>query len=162
METARSQLTFKGTQQGAAFTGRFQRFTPQIVFSPDALATSRWQVTIDVGSNASGSEERDETMRMADWFDVARYPTATFATTGFRAGTAPGSFVAEGELTIKGRKARIALPFRWTPSADGRAATLIGQVVLDRHTFALGTGDWADDAWVGRSVTVGVQLALAR
>jgi cytochrome b561/polyisoprenoid-binding protein YceI len=162
MDAARSQLTFKGTQQGEAFTGRFVRFAPQIAFSPEALAASRWVVTIDVGSNDSANAERDETMRLAEWFDVARYPQASFTTSGFRAGAAPGNFIADGELVIKGRKARIALPFRWTAAADGRSATLAGQVVLDRHAFALGTGDWMDDAWVGRSVTVGVQLALAR
>jgi hypothetical protein len=57
---------------------------------------------------------------------------------------------------------RVPLPFRWATGADGKSATLVGQVVLDRHAFALGTGDWTDDAWVGRNVTVGVQLALKR
>lgn len=162
LDKTRSKLTFSGTQQGEAFTGRFTQFTPRIVFAPAALGASQWVVSIDVKSNDSANQERDETMRTSDWFDVARYPVATFTANRFRAGPAAGQYVADGELTIKGRKVRVALPFRWTPSADGKSAALVGQVVLDRHAFALGTGDWTDDAWVGRNVTVGVQLALQR
>ena len=162
MDAARSTLTFTGTQQGEAFTGHFKRFTPRIVFSPAALAVSQWAVTVDVKSNDSANQERDETMRTSDWFDVAHYPTATFTATAFRAGKGAGEYVADGELVIKGRKVRVPLPFRWTPAANGKTATLSAQVVLDRHAFALGTGDWADDAWVGRNVTVNVQLVLSR
>lgn len=162
LDAARSKLTFTGTQQGEAFTGQFRQFTPRIRFSPEALAAAQWTVSIDVKSNDSANQERDETMRTSDWFDVARYPVATFTASTFRTGAAAGQYVAEGELTIKGRKVRVPLPFRWTPGADGKTATLSGQVVLDRHAFALGTGDWTDDAWVGRNVTVGVQLTLKR
>ena len=162
LDAARSKLSFSGTQQGEAFTGRFNRFTPRINFAPNALAASQWTVNIDAKSNDSANAERDETMRTADWFDVAHYPTATYTARTFRAGSTAGFYVAEGELVIKGRKAQVPLTFRWTPAADGKSATLSGQVVVDRHAFALGTGDWADDAWVGRSVTVGVQLALTR
>jgi len=162
LDAARSKLTFSGTQQGEAFTGRFNRFTPHINFAPKALAASQWTVTIDVKSNDSANAERDETMRTADWFDVARYPTATYTARTFRAGNTPGFYVAEGELVIKGRAVQVPLPFRWVEGTDGKSATLSGQVVVDRHAFALGTGDWADDAWVGRNVTVSVQLALVR
>jgi cytochrome b561 len=162
LDTAQSKLTFTGTQQGETFTGHFKRFTPRIVFSPAALAVSQWTVTIDIRSNDSANQERDETMRTSEWFDVAHYPTATFTATRFRTGAGAGQYVADGELSIKGRKVRVPLPFRWTPAANGKSATLVSQVVLDRHAFELGTGDWADDAWVGRNVTVGVQLALVR
>ena len=162
LDAARSKLSFSGTQQSEAFTGRFNSFTPRIVFAPEALAASHWNVTIDVQSNDSANAERDETMRTSDWFDVARYPTATYTARTFRAGSTAGFYVAEGELVIKGRTVRVPLTFRWTPAADGKSAALSGQVVVDRHAFALGTGDWADNAWVGRNVTVGVQLALVR
>ena len=162
LDAARSKLSFSGTQQGEAFTGRFNRFTPRINFAPNALAASQWTVNIDAKSNDSANAERDETMRTADWFDVAHYPTAMYTARTFRAGSTAGFYVAEGELVIKGRKAQVPLTFRWAPAADGKSATLSGQVVVDRHAFALGTGDWADDAWVGRNVTVGVQLALTR
>ncbi len=162
LDAARSKLTFSSTQQGATFSGRFNRYTPLIVFAPGALAASKWSVTIDVASNDSANAERDETMRTGEWFDVAHYPTASYTVRSFRAGNTAGFYVAQGELAIKGRSVQVPLPFRWTPSTDGKSATLTGQVVLDRHAFELGTGDWADDAWVGRNVTVGVQLALVR
>lgn len=161
-DAARSKLTFTGTQQGEAFTGRFKAYTPKITFAPEALAASSWEVSIDIRSADSANAERDETMRTADWFDVARFPTATFKTVGFRAGTAAGSYIADGDLTIKGKTRRIALPFSWKPAADGKTATLTAQVVLERTQWDLGLGDWLDDAYVGRKVTVGVSLALQR
>lgn len=154
---AQSSLSFVGTQQGEKFTGAIRDFDARIEYAPDELATSKLDVTIRVKSMDTKSPDRDQALATADWFDFAKFPTATFRTVAIRA--TPSGPVGDADLTIKGRSKRIAFPFSWKASANG--ATLDAHVTLDRLDFGLGAGDWADESMVGRTVEVVVHLTLA-
>ena len=153
-----STLQFQGTQQGERFTGRVMTFDARIAFDPARLAESSFDVSMQLKSLDSRNAERDQAMQTADWFDVARYPVATFRTVAFRS-TSQG-LVADADLTIKGRTKRIVFPFQWQPGTG--LATLDARVSLDRLDFGLGAGEWADDSLVGRRVDVLVHLQLIR
>jgi polyisoprenoid-binding protein YceI len=154
---AQSSLSFVGTQQGEKFTGAVRDFDARIEYAADDLATSKLDVTIRVKSMDTKSPDRDQALATADWFDFAKFPTATFRTVAIRA--TPSGPVGDADLTIKGRTKRIAFPFVW--KATGTGATLDARVTLDRLDFGLGAGDWADESMVGRKVDVVVHLALA-
>ncbi len=154
---AQSSLSFVGTQQGEKFTGTIRDFDAQIEYAADDLATSKLDVTIRMKSMDTKSPDRDQALATADWFDFAKFPTATFRTVAIRA--TPSGPVGDADLTIKGRTKRIAFPFTWKASPTG--ATLDARVTLDRLDFGLGTGDWADESMVGRKVEVVVHLLLA-
>jgi polyisoprenoid-binding protein YceI len=151
-----SALQFQGTQQGERFTGRVMQFDARITFDATRLPESNFDVTMQLKSLDSRNAERDQAMQTTDWFDVSRYPTATFRTVAFR--STPQGPVADADLTIKGRTKRIVFPFQWQP--NGSLATLDARVTLDRLDFGLGAGEWADDSVVGRRVEVLVHLQL--
>jgi polyisoprenoid-binding protein YceI len=46
----KSRLEFVGVQAGAEFKGTFRKFTAAVEFAPDALASSHFDVQIDVFS----------------------------------------------------------------------------------------------------------------
>jgi len=154
---AQSSLSFMGTQQGEKFTGVFRDYDAKIAYAPDQLATSHIDVTIRLKSLDSKSQDRDSALAGADWFDFAKYPTATFRAATIRA--TPTGPVGDADLTIKGHTKRIAFPFTW--KVEGGKATLDARVTLDRIDFGLGTGEWADDAVAGKKVDVVVHLQLA-
>jgi polyisoprenoid-binding protein YceI len=61
---------------------------------------SRVEAEIQVASLASGDDKRDEHLRSADFFDVERYPTATFRSTKVEPG--PGdTWNVTGDLTVR-------------------------------------------------------------
>jgi len=153
---AQSSLGFSATQQGEKFTGAIRDFDARIEYAADDLRSSVLDVTIRVKSIDTKSPDRDQALVTADWFDVAKFPTATFRTVAIRA--TPSGPVGDADLTIKGRTKRIAFPFTWKAGAAG--ATLDAQVTLDRLDFGLGAGDWADESMVGRRVDVVVHLTL--
>ncbi len=165
VDAARSSIRFKATQAGAQFEGRFARFTPDIRFDPRDLARSSARVVIDVSSVDSQSGDRDAALRGADWFDPKRWPTAVFEARSFRAQTqamapAPagsGSFVADGQLTIRDRARPVRLVFTLRTAADG-TRTLQGQARLSRLAFGLGRGEFESTEWVGDAVTVDVTV----
>jgi polyisoprenoid-binding protein YceI len=156
MVAPQSRLQFTGTQAGAPFTAVFHRFTAAIDFAPDDLRDSRFDVAIDVGSVDSQDGDRDGTMRGADLFDVAHWPTARYLTRGFTK-TATG-YAATGTLTLRGVARAVPITFAFTPTSSG--ATLTGSAQVDRLDFGIGQGDWKSTEWVANPVKIAFSLVL--
>jgi len=155
-----STLTFEATQAGSRFSGRFESFTARIVFDPEALELSSFDVRISVASIDTDYRDRDEILRGVDFFDVGKYPEATFVANRFsRQG--PDQFVATGVLRIKDTARALELPFSFAPSpAIAGKSLLTGSVVINRLDFGVGGGEWRDPKWIGHNVTVNFRLAL--
>lgn len=153
---ADSSLRFAGSVQGESFQGSFRSFEAKIAFDPAQLAGSRFDVTVDLASADTQNEERDGTLKEADFFDVAKTPKATYVAERFAAKGA--GFEAQGTLTLRGVSKPVTLEFTWTPSAGG--ATLEGRATLDRTAFGVGGGDWADPEMIAHEVQVTTKLVL--
>ena len=76
-----SQLGFRSSMGGQAFSGGFRRWDARIVFDPQALDRSSVTAVIDTGSATTGDSSRDEALPTDDWFGVGRFPRATFTAT---------------------------------------------------------------------------------
>ncbi len=133
-----SRLEFVGVQAGAEFKGVFHKFTATVDFAPEALASSRIDVQIDMNSVDSLDKDRDTTIRGKDVFDVAHYPTAHYVTKSITK-TAAG-FSAVGALTLHGVTKDVPIEFQFAPGAAG--AKLSGSAKLKRLDFGVGQGDW--------------------
>jgi polyisoprenoid-binding protein YceI len=79
--------------------GRFDKFEGTFVTGADPLE-STVTASVDLSTINTGQEQRDAHIRSADFFEVEKYPTMTFASTGIKEGEE--GFVLEGDLTIKG------------------------------------------------------------
>ncbi|MDO4682665.1 MAG: YceI family protein [Lautropia sp.] len=79
---------------------RFNNTSGKVVFDPAAKKGSV-DIEIDMASVSTGSEKFDEHIKSADFFDVAKFPKATFKSTNVKFdGDKP--VLVEGDLTIKG------------------------------------------------------------
>jgi polyisoprenoid-binding protein YceI len=78
--------------------GRFNRVAGTVTIADD-VERSSVEVTIDMASVDSGDRARDEHLTSGDFFDVERYPTATFSSTALTATGAGGRL--SGDLTIR-------------------------------------------------------------
>lgn len=155
-DAARSQLEFSGLQAGAAFKGVFKKFTVAAQFDPAQLAASRLDVQIDVNSLDSQDADRDKTMRSAEFFDVAKNPSAHYVTRSITK-TAKG-YAAAGTLTLRGLSREVPIEFQFTPAASG--ATLIGDAAIKRLEFGVGQGEWKSTEWVGDAVKIHFSVSL--
>ena len=151
-----SRLEFAGVQAGAEFKGSFHKFSADIEFAPDALASSRFDVQIDLKSVDSMDKDRDTTIRGSDIFDVAHWPTAHYVTRSFTK-TAAG-YAAVGALTLRGVTKDVAIDFQFTQVASG--AKLEGSAKLKRLDFGAGQGDWKSTEWVADAVKITFSLML--
>ncbi len=159
VDKAQSKLGFRGVVEGDAFDGYFRRWDARISFDPKAPAASRIVVTVDTGSVYTGNADRDGTLPTAEWFDPKRFPTATFVSNRV-VDLGGGRYQAVGELTIKGIKKPLVLPF--TLAITGDVAKMQSSLVLNRTAFNLGSGKWSTDELVSTKVTLQVSLTARR
>jgi polyisoprenoid-binding protein YceI len=155
-DTSQSRLEFVGVQAGAEFKGVFQKFTANIDFAPEALASSRIEVQIDMNSVDSKDKDRDSTMRGKDVFDVAHNPTAHYVTKSIT--KTPAGYSAVGALTLRGVTKDVPIEFQFSPGAAG--AKLSGSAKLNRLDFGVGQGDWKSTETIGNAVKINFSLVL--
>lgn len=158
-----STLTFTALQQGSPVPGRFEAFEAAIAFDPDDLETSRINVEVDMGSVATGHDDRDQSLRSSDLFHVEAYPTTTFASNRITS-EGDGSYIAHGTLTIRDVSREVALPFTLQTEAAGDTleATAEGELAILRLDYGVGEGDWASTTMVGNEVTIAFTIDASR
>lgn len=150
-----SSIGFSGTHAGNAFSGRFERFSATVRFDPQDLANAKALVTIETASARTGSKLQESSLTESDWFDVAKFPVATFESDSF-VQTAPGQFEMAGQLTIKGIATPVRVPF--TLSQAGTSATAKGRVELDRIALKIGVSSDAKAEWVSAKIPLEITL----
>ncbi|MEO8745030.1 MAG: YceI family protein [Candidatus Dormiibacterota bacterium] len=80
--------------------GRFNGFEGYFESPDDDYTKALGEVRIDVASLESRSDQRDNHLRSADFFDVEKHPYITFKLTGIEP-IDDENFRAKGELTVK-------------------------------------------------------------
>ena len=151
-----SRLEFVGMQAGAEFKGAFRKFTAAIEFAPGDLATSRFDVQIDLNSVDTMDRDRDTAIRGRDIFDVAHFPAGHYVTRSFTR-TATG-YAAVGALTLRGVTKDVPIDFMFTESPAG--AKLEGIAKLKRLDFGAGQGDWKSTDQIADTVKINFSLVL--
>jgi len=153
-----SSVGFVGTQQGTKFNGRFQMFTAEI--NLDVADPTKGSIvgTVQLDSVNTRDHDRDASLLDKDWFNAKEFPQAKFESQKIEK-AADGSYVANGQLTLKGTTKPIALKFTLTGS--GAAAQFAGSMAINRFDFNVGEG-WNDTSWVAQEVAVDVKLDLKK
>jgi polyisoprenoid-binding protein YceI len=160
LDPAKSTLEYAFVQAGAQNKGTFKKYTTTLDFAADNLAASKLDVVVDMTSLDTGDKERDDTLRGADLFDVAKYPQARF-TSAQIVKTAQG-FDAVGKLTLRGVSRDTHVPFtlRTVTEQGKQVSYLTGKTILKRLEFGVGQGDWKSTEWVGDDVTISYSVRL--
>jgi len=153
---AQSEVTFVAKQLGVPLQGRFKRFQAQVAFDPKALATSKILFELDLGS-VSLNAEADAELPKAEWFNVPKFPKATFQSSAIQA-LGGGKFQVRGKLAIKGQARDLVVPVTLT-QAKG-LSTASGAFTLKRLDYRIGEGDWTDTSIVANDVQVQFKLVL--
>ncbi|ORW97084.1 hypothetical protein AWB92_04270 [Mycobacterium sp. IEC1808] len=144
--------------------GSFGNFSGAIAVAEDGTPSVHAEIAVD--SVNTGNAQRDAHLKSTDFFDVEKYPVATFTSTSVEANG--DSYVLRGDLTIKGITKAVALDLEFfgvNPGmGHGEVAGFEASVVLNRKDFGididlpLETGG----AVVGDKVTVTLEIEAIR
>jgi len=81
--------------------GNFNKYSGIVDINDKDITKSKVDVTIDASSINTNVQKRDEHLKSADFFDVAKYPTLTFVSKKWTK-AAKGALNVTGDLTIHG------------------------------------------------------------
>ncbi|SDQ91934.1 YceI family protein [Pseudovibrio sp. Tun.PSC04-5.I4] len=102
VDMSHANLAFNYNHLGYSTTdGRFGTWTPTLVIDEETPANSTINVEIDVNSMNTFWEARDTHLKSADFFDVEKFPKATFKSTKVEQ-VGEKTLEVTGDLTIRG------------------------------------------------------------
>jgi polyisoprenoid-binding protein YceI len=101
IDRVHSNVGFRVRHINTMVPGRFKEFEGTIEFDEQNKTASKVTATIQAASVDTNVENRDKDLRSANFFDVEKYPTITFASTGVSDVQANKAKV-KGQLTIHG------------------------------------------------------------
>ncbi len=139
IDTGKSTLIATFKQENVPVDAPFRKFSGRIVYDAKNVAVASAALDVETGSLDVGDDSYSAEVRKKEWFDSARFPTATFRSTTIKP-VAAGRFDATGTLSIKGKAATITVPI--TVQAGTNAFD--GTLVISRKTFGIGAAAWDD------------------
>jgi polyisoprenoid-binding protein YceI len=139
--TNSSTIQFVGSKVTRSHNGGFRNFTGEFKVLDGRLADAGNKVVIDMSSAWSDTERLTGHLKSPDFFDVARYPTATFVSTAIQQ-TPTGSTVT-GDLTFHGVTKGISFPAKILVTEAG--VQFAAEFALNRFDFDIKYPGKADD-----------------
>jgi polyisoprenoid-binding protein YceI len=140
-DAAHSKVVFSVTHMMISeVTGNFRDVTSTITQNNADFTGSKIEVTIKSASINTDNDTRDNHLRSADFFDVAKYPEITFQSTSFEK-TGTDTYLIKGTLTMHGVSKAAALNAKMIGQVkNGRGMTITAfkaSTVINRTDFGL-------------------------
>ena len=102
VEPTHAKVTYAISHLGfSTYFGTFPKMDGTLVIDTAKPENSKVDITIDVAAVDSNDDKLDGHLRSPDFFDTAKFPTATFRSTRIER-TGPTTAKVTGDLTLKG------------------------------------------------------------
>ena len=121
--------------------GSFHGVNGVIHLDPKDLTKSSVEATVDVSTVDTGVAQRDAHLKTADFFDVAKYPTMTFKSTGVK--KSGDGYQVLGNLTLHGVTKPVVLkleaPGQEQVGMDGKSLHrgFVATTTINRQDFGV-------------------------
>ena len=140
-----SKVEFTGSKVTGSHDGGFKQFKGVIDLVNEKPAESTVAVDIDATSVFTEADGLTEHLKTADFFDVAKFPAATFLSTKIEPDTAKGAdaYTVTGDMEIHGVKKSVTFPATIKVSAD--SVDVASEFTINRKDFGITYAGKADD-----------------
>lgn len=141
----RSKIEWVGAKVTRDHKGSFQNFDGTIEYA----GTTPQKVSFDIDLNSIQSDDEKLTghLKSPDFFDVAKFPKATFTSTSLapaEAGAPAGTtHMLRGTLDLHGVQKEVVVPVKAEQTADGVRTT--SEFTINRHDWGISYRGMADD-----------------
>jgi polyisoprenoid-binding protein YceI len=109
IDKAHSEINFVADSRLLSAHGFFGKWDADVKLDATTWSNSSVNITIDAASINTRVDMRDNHLKSADFFDVAKYPTITFKSTGVKQVSA-NKLDITGDLTVKGITKKVVVP----------------------------------------------------
>ena len=130
-----SKIAFIGSKVTGSHNGGFQSFSGQIDYA-GAPDKSRVSISIDTDYITTDDANLTKHLKTADFFDVAKFPQATFVSTEIKPGGANGAtHTITGNLTMHGVTKAVTFPATVNVTPD--LASVDSNFSINRKDFGI-------------------------
>ena len=136
-----SSIEFVGSKVTGKHNGGFRNFLGELNVVNGRVADTGNKVVIDATSLWADNDRLTGHLKSPDFFDIAKYPTATFVTTSVQQNTT--NWTITGPLTLHGVTKQISFPANLQVSDDAVLAS--AEFFLNRFDFNMKYPGKADD-----------------
>lgn len=139
LDPENSSVSFVSKHVRSNVRGMFPQPSGTVILDEATPANSRVTATIDPSRVTTGVDERDTHLKSADFFDVARFPTITFVSSGVTR-SSPTSYAVTGTVTIHGVARPVTLAITAPPPfehAGGVRRGIEATTSVNRKDFGL-------------------------
>ena len=167
IDNAHSGIHFGIQHIYSTVRGYFSKFNGEILFDPDNLGQSRFDVTVSVKSINTNNTKRDGHLRSGDFFDAKKYPEMTFKSSAIKQ-LSGNRYTVEGTLTVKDVSRTVKIPFTYFGSKlnpfnpKQLVAGFEARMTIDRIEYHVGNGKFLQLGVVGKDVTVLITIEGTR
>lgn len=142
IEPYHTQVTFSVSHFGISpYAGTFSDASGTLKLDPAKPAETKLDVTIPIASVQTTSPKLTEELKAADWFDAAKFPTATFHSTKVTQISADAVAV-DGTLTLHGVTKPVSFRAKLfgaatNPMSKKASLGFLGRMVIRRSDFGV-------------------------
>jgi len=131
-----SAVGFVGSKITGKHEGKFEKVSGTVNLAGGKAEGGKLTVEIDLSSVKTDQEKLDGHLKSPDFFDVAKFPKATFTSTEIKPGGEKGaSHTVTGELDLHGEKKVISFPATIVVAADSVTGT--AEFSINRKDFKI-------------------------
>lgn len=139
-----SSFEFVGAKVTAKHDGKFGAFRGTVQLVDNDATKSRVSAEVDLGSLTADNPKLTGHLKSPDFFNVEKFPNATFKSTSIRAGGEGGAtHTVTGNLDLHGVTKQISFPAKVTTSAD--AVNVDAEFAINRKDFGIVYPGMAND-----------------
>jgi polyisoprenoid-binding protein YceI len=139
-----SKVEFGAAKVTRSHQGSFKKFSGAIDLVKNSFENSRVTIEIDTSSVVTDEDQLTAHLKTADFFDVAKYPKATFVSTKIEPATTGGAtYNVTGNLDLHGVKKSITFPATIQVAPDSVAVN--AEFAINRKDFGIVYAGKADD-----------------
>ena len=139
-----SKVEFVAAKVTRSHDGSFKQFAGTIDLVPNNIPGSRVTIEIDTKSVVTDTDDLTKHLQTPDFFDVAKYPKATFVSTKIEPASAGGgTHTIAGNFDLHGVKKSITFPATIQVAAD--SVMVNAEFSINRKDFGIVYAGKADD-----------------
>ncbi|MDI1477559.1 YceI family protein [Polyangium sp. y55x31] len=144
VDATASTVGFIGSKVTGKHEGKFEKLAGKITLADGKAEGGKISFEVETASVKTDAADLDKHLKNADFFDVEKFPKATFTSTEIKAGGTNGAtHTITGDLDLHGVKKSITFPVTITIAPD--AATGTAEFSINRKDFNITIAGKPDD-----------------
>jgi polyisoprenoid-binding protein YceI len=144
VDTANSSIGFIGSKVTGKHEGKFEKINGKLTLADGKAEGGAVSFEVETASVKTDEADLDKHLKNKDFFDVEKFPKATFTSTAIKAGGDKGAtHTVTGDLELHGVKKTITFPVTIAITPEGATGT--AEFSINRKDFGIMTDGKKDD-----------------